>query len=63
MKEIRNRSFAQLIEAASRQMAEKVIERAKASGTPVIIWENGKVKEVDPNKWKKSRRNRFGNSV
>ena len=56
MKAIPNRSFTKLIEAASRQVAEKVIERAKASGTPVIIWVDGKVKEVDPSKWSKGRR-------
>jgi hypothetical protein len=56
MKAIRNRSFTKLVEAASRQVAEKVIERAKASGTPLIVWVDGKVKEVDPHKWNKGRR-------
>lgn len=56
MKAIRNRSFTKLVEAASRQVAEKVIERAKASGTPLIVWVDGKVKEVDPYEWSKNRR-------
>jgi hypothetical protein len=56
MKASRNRSFTKLVEAASRQVAEKVIERAKASGTPLIVWIDGKVKEVDPCKWSKGKR-------
>ena len=56
MREIRNRSLKELVEAALRQMAEKVVERAKASGTSLVLWEDGKVKEVDPNKWTKGKR-------
>lgn len=56
MREIRNRSLKELAEAAFRQMAERVVERAKASGTPLILWEDGKVKKVDPNKWNKRKR-------
>ena len=33
-------------DAAFRQAAKKVIERAKQTGTPIIIWEDGKVKET-----------------
>jgi hypothetical protein len=32
-------------DAAFRQAAMKVIERARQTGTPVIIWENGQVTE------------------
>ena len=56
MNENRNRSLTELAEAAFRQMAEKVVERAKASGTPLVLWEDGKVKEVDPSKWTKGKR-------
>ncbi len=31
--------------AAFRQAARKVIERARQSGTPIILWENGRVIE------------------
>ena len=36
------------IDAAFRQAAQKVIQRAKETGTPVIIWEDGEMKEVPP---------------
>jgi hypothetical protein len=29
--------------AAFRQAARKVIERARQTGTPIIVWEDGKV--------------------
>ena len=35
-------------DAAFRQAAHKVIERAKQTGTPVIIWEDDQIKEVPP---------------
>jgi len=31
--------------AAFRQAAAKVVERARQTGTPVIVWEKGKVTE------------------
>lgn len=31
--------------AAFRQAATKVIERARQTGTPVIVWENGRAAE------------------
>ena len=31
--------------AAFRQAAAKVVERARQTGTPVIVWENGQVAE------------------
>jgi protein-disulfide isomerase len=35
-------------DAAFRQAAYKVIQRAKQTGTPVVIWEDGEIKEVPP---------------
>jgi hypothetical protein len=35
-----------LADAAFRAAAVQVIERAKQSGTPVIIWEDGHVKQI-----------------
>jgi len=32
--------------AAFRQAAAKVVERARQTGTPVIVWENGQVAEL-----------------
>jgi hypothetical protein len=32
-------------DAAFRQAARKVIERARQTGTPIILWEQGKVVE------------------
>jgi len=42
--------MTRLADAAFEQAAAKVIERAKGSGTPVILWENHEVKEVEPQK-------------
>ena len=35
-------------DAAFRQAAYKVIQKAKQTGTPVVIWEDGEIKEVPP---------------
>jgi hypothetical protein len=32
-------------EAAFRQAAAKVVERARQTGTPVIVWEEGRIAE------------------
>ena len=34
------------IEAAFRQAARRVVRLAKQTGTPVIVWENGQVREI-----------------
>jgi hypothetical protein len=49
-------SFVKLADAAFRQAAQKVIERAIATGTPVIIWKDGAVREVDPHTIKLPRK-------
>lgn len=36
------------VDGAIRQAADKVLERAKQTGTPVIIWEDDQIKEVPP---------------
>ncbi len=38
-------SLTEKANAAFRQAASDVIERARQTGTPVILWENGKVVE------------------
>jgi hypothetical protein len=40
--------LTKLADAAFRQAARKIIKRAKEAGTPVIVWEDGEVKKVDP---------------
>jgi len=40
--------MTELIDAAFEQVALHVIERAKQTGTPVILWEDGAVKAVPP---------------
>jgi hypothetical protein len=40
-----NAALLEKADAAFRQVALKVIERARQTGTPVIIWENGRVTE------------------
>jgi hypothetical protein len=33
-------------DAALLQAARKVVEEAKRNGTPVVVWEDGKVREI-----------------
>jgi hypothetical protein len=41
--DIRNMTMTEKIDAACKQAAAKVIERARQTGTPVILWENGRM--------------------
>ena len=34
--------------AAFRQAAARVVQRARLSGTPVIVWENGRIQAIPP---------------
>jgi hypothetical protein len=38
--------MSQLVDAAFEQAAARVIQEAKQSGTPVIIWKDGRVRAV-----------------
>jgi hypothetical protein len=51
--------LTKLADAAFRQAAKKVVKRAIESGTPVIIWEGGEVKKVDPRTIKLGRRKKI----
>ena len=42
----RRRSLSELVDAAFQRAAIRVLERAKQTGTPVIIWDEGRIKEV-----------------
>lgn len=50
MKKTTDQPLTKLAGAAFEQAAQKVIERARQSGTPVIVWEDEAVKEVEPRK-------------
>ena len=56
MKKASENPHTKLADAAFRQAAQKVIKRAKESGTPVIIWEDGEVKRVEPRNTRKTRK-------
>lgn len=45
MSERSNRLSAK-VDAAFHAAATAVIERARQTGTPVIIWQNGQIKEI-----------------
>jgi hypothetical protein len=45
MKKIPEQALTKLANAAFRQAAREVIRRAKESGTPVIVWEEGQIRE------------------
>lgn len=38
--------LSEKVDAAFRATTTSVIERAKQTGTPVIIWEDGHIKEI-----------------
>jgi hypothetical protein len=44
----RNDSLADKANAAFQTVAVRVVERAKATSTPVIIWRDGKCVSVSP---------------
>ena len=48
MKKITEESITKLADAAFRRVAQKVMERAEQTGTPIIVWEEGAVKEITP---------------
>ena len=50
MKKVKEQSLGKLADAAFRQAAEKAIERAEQTGTPVILWDGQAVKAVSPRK-------------
>jgi len=48
-----NESLAWKADAAFRQAAKKVIQRAKETATPVVVWEAGQVEEILPDQAEK----------
>ena len=62
MKKTIDLSLTKLADAAFEQAAQKVIERAQQSGTPVIVWEDEAVKEVEPQqRWNAELSKRLSN--
>ena len=55
MKKPSTQSIGKLADAAFRQAAKDVVQRAEQTGTPVIVWEDGKIKELEPRKALKPR--------
>lgn len=41
-------SLSDKANAAFQQATAKVIERAKQTGTPVVVWEDNEIKEIEP---------------
>ena len=52
-KNSQNESLAWKADAAFRQASKKVIQRAKETATPVVVWEAGQVKEILPDQAEK----------
>jgi hypothetical protein len=46
----KNTFMVEKVDEAIRQAADKVLEKAKQTGTPVVIWEDDQIKEVPPEK-------------
>ena len=45
-------SLASKAEVALRKAAKKAILEAQRTGTPVVVWENGRVVEIPSNRFK-----------
>lgn len=43
----KNDSLSEKADAAFRQASAKVVQRAKQTGTPVVVWDEGHVKELE----------------
>ena len=45
-KKVQDMPLSSKADAAFRQAAKKIIERARQTHTPVVVWEEGHVKEI-----------------
>lgn len=43
-----NGGLSEKADAAFEQAARKVIERARQTGTPIVVWEDDHVKQIPP---------------
>jgi hypothetical protein len=48
MKKTTEHPLTKLADAAFQQAARNVVKRAIETGTPVVVWEDGEVKKLDP---------------
>jgi hypothetical protein len=48
-------SLSEKADAAFEQAARKVVERARQTGTPVVVWEDDHVTELPPEHLTKNR--------
>lgn len=62
MKKKTDQPLTKLADAAFQQAARKVIELAERTGTPVIVWKDENVKEVEPRKSRSARTKRNGHA-
>lgn len=62
MKKKADQPLTKLADAAFQQASRKVIELAEASGTPVIVWKDENVQEVEPRKTPTARMKRNGHA-
>jgi hypothetical protein len=44
-----------VVEAALRRAFEKAVCTAKQTGTPIILWEDGRVREISVEEWEARR--------
>lgn len=47
--DIENMTLREKADAALLQAARKVVEEAKRNGTSIVVWEDGKVREIPAN--------------
>jgi predicted transcriptional regulator len=45
-KKVQDELLPSKVDAAFKQAAKKVLQRARQTGTPVVVWEAGNVKEI-----------------
>ena len=50
-----NGSLSEKAEAAFQRVAEKVVERARLTGTPVVVWQDDHVTELHPEQLTENR--------
>lgn len=51
----RNEGLTSKADAAFRQAARKVIQIARQTGTPIVVWEEGQVKKIPPDQFEATR--------
>ena len=56
MKKKTDPPLTKLADAAFKKAARKVIERAERTGTPVIVWKDENIKELEPRKTRTARK-------